>query len=142
MAEAILGKFHFIVLTPSATVLECRTPSVTLPAHDGQIGILRDHMPMLCRLGLGIMEVRDFITDQNQRPSNASFVIDGGFVRISKNVVMVLAYDVVSKNDTDKDKAQKMFDEANKLSGNDAQILDKRQHDLKKAALLMQMLQT
>jgi F-type H+-transporting ATPase subunit epsilon len=139
MAEEILGKFRFIVLTPLATLLDCTTHSVTLPAHDGQIGIWRDHMPMLCRLGLGIMEVRDLVAEENQAPSDKSFVIDGGFVRISRNVVMVLAYDVVEKSDTNRDKAQKFLDDANKLSGDTAQIMNQRQHDLKKASLLMQI---
>lgn len=141
MPEEILGKFRCIVLTPRDTLLNCSTHSITLPAHDGQMGVWRDHMPMLCKLGLGIMEVHEFVTDENPQPSYTSFVIDGGFVRISKNVVIVLAYDVTGLSDIDMQKAQNMLDNANKLTGDSAEAMNNRQHAIKKAALLVQMLQ-
>jgi F-type H+-transporting ATPase subunit epsilon len=141
MAEELLGKFRCMVLATRAKLLDCKTHSITLPAHDGQIGVLRNHMPTLCKLGLGIMEVRDCTTDDDRNSGSVSFLIDGGFVRISNNVVAVLAYDVVAAADVDTAKAEKMLAEANKLSGDDAKALQQRQHDIKKAALLLQMAQ-
>ena len=73
MAEECLENFRCVVLTPRAKLLDCKTHSITLPAHDGQMGVWRDHMPMLCRLGLGIMEVHDFVTDDDQTPVKHQF---------------------------------------------------------------------
>ena len=141
MAEELLGKFQCVVLAPRAKLLDCTTHSITLPAHDGQIGVLRNHMPTLCKLGLGIMEVRDCTIDDDQNSGSVSFLIDGGFVQISNNVVAVLAYDVIVEADVDAAKAEKMLAEANKLSGDDAEAMRRRQHDIKKATLLLQMAQ-
>lgn len=141
MADELLGKFRCMVLAPRAKLLDCKTHSITLPAHDGQIGVLRNHMPTLCKLGLGIMEVRDCTTDDDQNSGSVSFLIDGGFVRISNNVVTVLAYDVIVEADVDAVKAEKMLAEANKLPIGDVKALQRRQHDIKKAALLLQMAQ-
>lgn len=141
MAEELLGKFRCMVLAPRAKLLDCKTHSITLPAHDGQMGVLRNHMPTLCKLGLGIMEVRDCTSDDDHNSGSVSFLIDGGFVRISNNVVAVLAYDVIAAADADAAKAEKMLAEANKLSGDDAEVMQRRQHDIKKAALLLQMAQ-
>jgi F-type H+-transporting ATPase subunit epsilon len=140
MPEEVLGKFQCVLLTPNAKLLDCRTRSITLPAYDGQIGVWRNHMPMLCRLGLGIMEVRDILIEGQQRSTQACFVIDGGFVKISNNVVTVLAYDVTSPVDADESKAAKMRQEADKLPSDSAQAMQMRGHSIKKAELLMQMI--
>jgi F-type H+-transporting ATPase subunit epsilon len=141
MAEEVLGKFQCVVLTPRATLLDCKTLSITLPAHDGQMGVWQDHMPMLCKLGLGIMEVRDFTTDDDQTPSRTYFLVDGGFARIINNVVTVLAYDVMTVADVETADAEKMRLEAEKISGDSASAMEQRKHDAKKAALVMQMAQ-
>lgn len=91
MVGISFGKFRIVLLTPKAKLLECRCGSVVLPAHDGQLGILRNHCPMLSELGFGILQVHE-IAD---RP-DAFFIIDGGFVRVSENHVTVLAYDVTT----------------------------------------------
>ena len=85
------GKFRVVLLTPKAKLLDTRVGSVVVPAHDGQMGILRNHCPTLAELGFGIMQIRQ-ITDR----SDAFYVIEGGFVRISENHVTVLAYAVTT----------------------------------------------
>jgi F0F1-type ATP synthase epsilon subunit len=49
--------FHCELIDPTGKLLDCQVAAVVLPAHDGQIGILYNHMPMLCQLGLGTMRV-------------------------------------------------------------------------------------
>lgn len=139
MAEEVLGKFQCVVLTPRATLLDCKTLSITLPAHDGQMGVWQDHMSMLCKLGLGIMEVRDFTTDDDDTPGKTYFLVDGGFARISNNVVTVLAYDVMTQADIETIDVEKMLSEAGKLPGDSAAAMEQRKHAAKKAALVMQM---
>jgi ATP synthase F1 epsilon subunit len=141
MAEEVMGKFQCVVLTPRAKLLDCKTLSITLPAHDGQMGVWQDHMPMLCKLGLGIMEVRDFTTDDNHTPGHTYFLVDGGFARISNNVVTVLAYDVMTLADVETVDAEKMRDQAVKLPGDSALAMEQRKHAAKKAALVIQMTQ-
>jgi F0F1-type ATP synthase epsilon subunit len=57
MAHPEEKTFHCELIDPTGKLLDCQVTSVVLPAHDGQIGILYNHMPMLCQLGLGTMRV-------------------------------------------------------------------------------------
>lgn len=101
------GKFRLVLLTPKAKLLDARVGSVVLPAHDGQMGILRNHCPTLSKLGFGIMQVHEIV----DRP-DAFYVIQGGFVRISENHVTVLAYDVVTFEGKTKEQVQEMASHA------------------------------
>ena len=91
MVKLSTGTFKFVLRTPTGTLIDCRAGSIIFPAHDGLQGVLRNHVPMLCKLGLGIVQVKD-ITGRD----DAYFVINGGFARISENNVAVLSFDVVT----------------------------------------------
>jgi len=85
------GKFRVVLLTPKASVLDCRAGSLVLPGDDGYFGVLRNHCPMLSVLKRGIMQVRE-IPDR----ADAFYLVEGGFVRIGENHVTVLAYEVTT----------------------------------------------
>ncbi len=74
---------HCSVITPDELVLECDATFVTLPAHDGQVGFLRDRAPMLCKLGVG--ELRIEAPDGNRR-----YFLDGGFAQMLDNQLTIL----------------------------------------------------
>lgn len=105
MADNNLGHFRCLVLTPQAKVLDCKTPSVVLPAHDGQVGIWRNHMPMLVELGMGIMEIKAAVSEENDKPADKFLLVDEGFARISNNVVTIMAYEITSPGDVKPQKA-------------------------------------
>lgn len=91
MVGLAAGTFRSVLLTPGGKLLDCRAGSVLLPVHDGLMGILRNHAPMLCKLGRGIMQVRN-ISDRD----DAFFLIEGGFARVSENHLTVFAYEVMT----------------------------------------------
>ena len=107
MSEA-LGIFKCVVITPKAKVLDCKTCSVVLPAHDGQVGILRNHMPMLVELGLGLMEVREAPHEDCATGKKTLLLVDGGFARVNNNVVTILAYDVAMRADIKAEQIEKL----------------------------------
>ena len=72
-----------VVVTPETTLLDAPAESIVLPMADGQYGILRDHSPLIGRLGYGELRIRT--GDGEQR-----FYADGGFVEVADNVVSVL----------------------------------------------------
>lgn len=90
--------FQCVLIAPSGKLLDCRTPSAVFPAHDGQVGVMADHMPMFCKLGLGIMEVKRPSTDA-QAAGSSFFLIDGGFAMVVENLLKVVSYQVVSPAD-------------------------------------------
>ena len=89
-----LGTFRFTLQTPEAKLLSCRAGSVIIPTHDGQMGVLRNHMPMLGKLGLGVMQVCDIIYERGRPGEDEFFLINGGFFRIGENNMTVLTYDI------------------------------------------------
>jgi F-type H+-transporting ATPase subunit epsilon len=77
------GTFQCSVVTPERAVLECEAKSVTLPAWDGEIGILRNRAPLVCRLGIGELRI--------ETPSEKhTLFLDGGFAEMSDNRLTIL----------------------------------------------------
>ena len=99
--------FHVTLLTPRAKLLDCRAGGVVIPCSDGQMGILRNHCPLLTGLAQGIMQVLG-IPDR----LNAFYVIDGGFARFSENNLLVMAYDVITFEGLAPEKVQDMISQA------------------------------
>ena len=129
------GKFRIVLLTPKAKLLDSRCGSVVLPAHDGQLGILRNHSPLLSELGFGVMQVRE-IPDR----LDAFYIINGGFVRISENHVTVLAYDVTTFEGMEPKTVEKLVSHAHSVVvGQDYIRSQQEAIDQKKAKFIVHM---
>ena len=130
------GKFRVVLLTPKAKLLDARVGSLVLPAHDGQMGVLRNHCPILSELGFGIMQVRE-IAD---RPKDAFYIIEGGFVRASENHVTVLAYDVTTFEGKDPEQVESMVSHAQSVvAGQDYIRTQQEAIDQKMAKYIVRM---
>ena len=77
------GTFECSVVTPERAVLECDAKSVVLPAWDGEVGILRNRAPLVCRLGIGELRV-ETPTEKH------TLFLDGGFAEMSENRLTIL----------------------------------------------------
>ena len=108
------GSLQCVVVTPEETVFETTTSFVVLPLFDGEIGIARDHSPMIGRLGYG--ELRIGQGDDRER-----FYVDGGFVQVSDNVISVLTNRAVPASEVDAAAAQEQLKSAleRRASGED-----------------------
>jgi F-type H+-transporting ATPase subunit epsilon len=112
-------KFQCVVIAPRGKLLACDTVSVVFPAHDGQVGVLRNHMPMLCKLGLGIMAVEDAGPESELKPKHTFLLIDGGFAQVSNNLLTIIAQDAICFKDMEAEKIEKLLEiEKNKLAHN------------------------
>jgi F-type H+-transporting ATPase subunit epsilon len=78
------GALHVTVLSPERTVYEGVADSVTAPAHNGSLGILRGHAPLMALLGEGALRIRT--GGQELR-----FQVSGGFLQVANNEVTVLS---------------------------------------------------
>ncbi|MHC4292185.1 MAG: ATP synthase F1 subunit epsilon [Planctomycetota bacterium] len=129
------GKFRVVLLTPKAKLLEARAGSVVVPAHDGQMGILRNHCPTLAELGFGIMQVRE-MTDR----LDAFYIIEGGFVRVSENHITILAYDVTTFEGKNPKTVEAMISHAQSVVAGQEYIRTQQEAiDLKKAKFMVHM---
>jgi len=82
------------VVTPEKPVFEGRVTSVTVPAHDGEVGILPRHARFLASLGVG--ELRAQGVDGPVR-----LFIEGGFVQVAGDRVTVLCDRALAVADLD-----------------------------------------
>jgi F-type H+-transporting ATPase subunit epsilon len=94
-----MNDLQCVVVTPERTELDVVADSVTVPLFDGEMGILKNHSPLVGRLGYGELRIKSANGTQ-------SFFVDGGFVQVSKNVVSVLtdrvlAMDAITKESAD-----------------------------------------
>lgn len=75
--------FNCSVVTPEQAVLECEATFVALPAHDGEIGILFNRAPLLCRLGSGQLRVES-------AEEKRVLYVAGGFAEMVANRLTIL----------------------------------------------------
>jgi len=129
---------HCVVVAPEGKLLDCKTTSVIFPAHDGQAGVLRNHMPMLCRLGLGIMEVKSYNPDRNWN-GREFLLIDRGFAMIVSNELTVIGYEAISFKDMPADRIERILEKAQKKFDTGTYTPEQQLHEKKKLALMTRL---
>lgn len=72
------------IISPERTLYEGDAEMVVAPAWDGEVGILRNHAPMMVLLGEGDLRVRR--GDHEDR-----FDIEGGFMQVVDNVITIMS---------------------------------------------------
>lgn len=75
--------FTVSLISPEGSAFEGEADMVIVPAWDGEIGVLRDHAPMLALLGAGDVRVRRGMKEQR-------FAVSGGFLQVVHNTVTIL----------------------------------------------------
>ncbi len=115
------GKLTLTVVTPERSVVE-KTPcdEVTLPAEQGEIGVLPGHTPLITLLGTGVVAYR------STGGAPGAVAVRGGFAEIAGDVVRVLADDAAGPAAIDPAAVTKQKDaaEARRLSVVGAEELD------------------
>ncbi|MGA2091866.1 MAG: F0F1 ATP synthase subunit epsilon [Sedimentisphaerales bacterium] len=135
------AKFQCVVITPQGTIANCSASSALLPAHDGYVGILAHHMPMFCKLGLGIMRISPDGSTPAAQPDTI-LLIDGGFVMVSSNVLTVIASQAISSVHTKREKIEQDIVTLRKTAAENVAPADRRLHDRQKAALLEKLIKS
>ena len=72
------------VISPEKVLFEGQASGVVAPGHDGELGILPGHAPLMTVLGRGVLRL-DGATGASQR-----FAVQGGFLQVVDNTVRVV----------------------------------------------------
>ncbi len=104
--------FHCTVITPEAQPFDGQVESVVLPAHDGQIGILFNRAPLLCKLGAGRLRLQTEVEEHD-------WFIDGGFAQVIDNKVTVLTQRALRPQEIPAAEASARLEEALKMPATD-----------------------
>lgn len=118
--------FHCSVITPERSVLDCEATSVVFPAHDGEMGILRDRAALVCKLGIGTLRVE--ATDGGK-----TLYVDGGFAQMLDNHLTILTAQAKAPTELKASQAQKALAEAQSMKVGDDASLKKRNEAVDRA---------
>ncbi|HEV2846432.1 MAG TPA: ATP synthase F1 subunit epsilon [Thermoanaerobaculia bacterium] len=99
------GTFHCSVITPERAVLDTEATFVAFPAHDGEVGILRNRAPLLYKMGAGELRVE---TPQG----NHVLFVAGGFAQMVENRLTLLTEAAKRLEEIDPAAAQRALAEA------------------------------
>ena len=111
-------KFTIEIITPDKTILKSEATEVTIPSFEGQMGILRDHIPLITFLRPGIILV------QNQEEKK--YFVEEGTVEFSDNNLLILTSTAKDLKNMEKNSINDLIDQAEKkLKDSDLSDKDK-----------------
>lgn len=120
------------MVTPERAVLECEANFVALPAWDGEIGILRNRAPLLCRLGIGSLRI--------ETPAeNHLLFVDGGFAEMAENKLTILTSAARLPEELNRDEIAVALDAAQSMEVRDDASFKARQDALQRARAQKQL---
>lgn len=104
--------FQCCIVTPDKQVYDDKVDAVTIPAHDGELGILFNRAPLVCRLGTGALRVR-------KGKDERIWFVDSGFAHVLANSVVVLAEQVLGSDQIDRRQAEGLLNQARSMKVTD-----------------------
>ena len=112
-------KFKVEIITPDQKILSTEASEVTIPSYEGQMGILKDHIPLITFLRPGILRLID---DKDRR-----FFVAEGTVEFSNNNLLILTSSAKEISEIDKDSLNSLISEAEQKIVDD-KITDKEKY--------------
>ena len=112
-------KLNCSILTPERTLYEGDIDFVVVQAHNGEMGFLPGHAPLISELGIGEIRLRD-------KTSTEYMIVEGGIVEIRDNKLIVLAENALKKEELDKDQLTKLNKELDEKQGSLDPFSDER----------------
>ena len=103
-------KFTVEIITPNETILKTETNEVNIPSFEGQMGILKDHIPLITFLRPGIISLQD---------QEKKYYVEEGTVEFSNNNLLILTSTVRDLTKLNQDSIEELLKSAeNKFSDN------------------------
>ncbi|HUU83429.1 MAG TPA: F0F1 ATP synthase subunit epsilon [Phycisphaerae bacterium] len=115
------------LITPDRAVLDTEAAAVVFPAHDGQMGVLHNRAPLLCKMGIGICRITT-----PDRPR--SYYVDGGFARMLGNCLTILTEHACSGEEVDVAAAEQELADARSMRAADLAAQEDRLRAIARAS--------
>ena len=122
------NKFTVEIISPDKPILKTDASEVTIPSYEGQMGILKDHIPLITFLRPGLISVKS--------EDEKKFYVEEGTVEFSKNNLLILTSSVKDLDNFDKNSLDDLIKFTEKKL-QDGSLSDKEQfvESYKKATL-------
>ncbi len=92
--------FQLEIITPEKIVLQDQASSLSAPGSHGGFQVLYNHAPLLSKLEIGELKVKD------RNGNDTSFAVSGGFVEVRDNRVVVLVETAERSGEIDVERAK------------------------------------
>ena len=112
-------KFSVEIITPDKSILKSDAREVTIPSFEGEMGILKDHIPLITFLRPGIISIKN----QDEK----KFFAEEGTVEFSNNNLLILSSTVKDLKNFDKDSISDALKDAEKKL-QETNLSDKEQY--------------
>jgi len=110
-------KFTVEIITPNETILKTETNEVNIPSFEGQMGILKDHIPLITFLRPGIISLQD---------QEKKYYVEEGTVEFSNNNLLILTSTARDLTKLNQDSIEELLKSAeNKFSDNNSSDKEK-----------------
>mgnify|MGYP006107298657 FL=1 len=113
-------KFNLEIISPDQTLLDIEVKQVTIPAYEGLMTILKDHISLITFLRPGFIEVE--IENKIDK-----FYVEEGTVEFFSNKLLILTSSTIKLEKLTKENVLKMIDESKVLLQN-SEIKDKEKY--------------
>jgi ATP synthase F1 epsilon subunit len=104
-------KFKVEIISPDKLIFNSEANEVTIPSYEGQMGILKNHIPLITFLRPGIILIRD-----NQEKK---FYVEEGTVEFSNDNLLILTSTVKDLSSLDKKTIDDLLKQAEKKLNNE-----------------------
>ena len=88
-------QFTLEIISPDRSILKSEAIEVTIPSFEGQMGILKDHIPLITFLRPGLLIIKE-------NTGEKKFFIEDGTVEFSNNNLLILTSTAKSLDSLDK----------------------------------------
>ena len=87
--------FTVEIISPDKSILKSEANEVTIPSYEGQMGILKDHIPIITFLRPGLLVIKE-------NNGEKFFFIEDGTVEFSNNNLLILTSTAKSLDSLDR----------------------------------------
>jgi len=114
-------EFKIEIVNPEKSFLSKEdVTEVVVPAYEGEMGILKDHISIISFLKPGVIKIFSKSGEEN-------YYVEDGIVEFTNNNLSVLTSSIFNIKDADKDKISKMLTQAEEHSKN-SEITDQNKY--------------
>tara|TARA_Y100000768_G_scaffold312258_1_gene246958 strand:- start:6536 stop:6925 length:390 start_codon:yes stop_codon:yes gene_type:complete len=113
------NKFTVEIISPDRSIIKLETSEVVIPSYEGQMGILKDHIPLITFLRPGLIIIKG--------EEEKKYYVEDGTVEFSKNSLLILTSTAQDLKNFDKGVIETLISNAEKKL-KDLNITDKEKY--------------
>ena len=113
------NKFTVEIISPDQKILKQEVNEVIIPSYEGQMGILKDHIPLITFLRPGLIVIKN--TEEKK------YYVEDGTVEFSNNNLLILTSTIKDLKNFDNKSITNLLENAKKLFEN-TNLTDKEKY--------------